>query len=311
MCSVELLSASLSSTAFFKSGGQGILSPAFCISRENDQSALKSLSGPGLGSSPCCSSFPVVASYGGRPQGQNRDKSLAGGRAAFAGMAVLYTVVLMVAAAYSNRRRPLIYTRYSSDLQSDTSNADQEREVRLLFRRKGIDDTDAFVIHDRAESATTNDRPGFNQVEELVQQGLVSVVGVDDQARASRNDEVIGVVKDLVFRGTRFISGDGVDTDEKGWETKVRLLGIHNAISTEEKARLVRRGMKGRVLDNKSAGDFPYGYASYFDDPEYAANWCGRGPKPTKSVAIDEQHAKWVRQIFNGWLSPCHTTRLR
>jgi hypothetical protein len=27
-----------------------------------------------------------------------------------------------------------------------------------------------------------------------------------------RNDEVIGVVKDMVFGGSRFISGDGVDT---------------------------------------------------------------------------------------------------
>src|SRR5262249_2652703 len=69
-----------------------------------------------------------------------------------------------------------------------------------------------------------------------------------------------------------------------------------------ECARRVRRGMKGRVLDNKSAGDFPFGYESFFDDPHYAANWCGRGPKPTKSVRKYKLHAKWVRQIFE-WVA--------
>jgi site-specific DNA recombinase len=195
-------------------------------------------------------------------------------------------------------RRPLIYTRYSSDLQSNTSNEDQEREVRALFRRVGIDGADAIVIHERAESGTKNDRPRFLEALALVNQGRVSVFGVDDQARASRNDDIVGVVKDMVYRGTRFVSGDGVDTNENGWQLKVRILGIHNAHSNEESARRVRRGMFGRVLNNKSAGDFPYGYDSYFDDPEYAAKYCGRGPKPAKTVAIFEPHAKWVREIF-------------
>jgi DNA invertase Pin-like site-specific DNA recombinase len=202
-------------------------------------------------------------------------------------------------------RKPLIYTRYSSELQSDTSNEDQEREVRSLFVRLGIDATDAIVIHERAESGTKNDRPKFLEALELVRQGRVSIFAVDDQARASRNDDVVGVVKDIVYYGTRFVSGDGVDTNEKGWQLKVRILGIHNAHSNEESARRVRRGMFGRVLNNKSAGDFPYSYDSYFDDPEYAANYCGRGPKPAKTVAICEPHARWVREIFRlvaiGW----------
>lgn len=195
-------------------------------------------------------------------------------------------------------RRPLVYTRYSSELQSDKSCNDQEREVRALLREKGFDDTDAIVINDRAETGTKNDRAGFLRALDLIRQGVVSVFAVDDQARASRNDDVVGVVKDIVYAGSRFVSGDGVDTDEKGWTLKVRLLGIHNAHSSEETAHRVRRGMRGRVLNNRSAGDFPYGYCSVFDDPEYASQHCGRGPKPTKSVAIHEPHAKYVRMIF-------------
>lgn len=81
-------------------------------------------------------------------------------------------------------RRPLIYARYSSDLQSDKCNEDQDREVRALFRRLGIDDTDAFVFYDAAESGTKNDRPKFLEALELVRQGRVSVFGVD--AKSSR-----------------------------------------------------------------------------------------------------------------------------
>jgi site-specific DNA recombinase len=60
--------------------------------------------------------------------------------------------------------------------------------------------------------------------------------------------------------------------------------------------------MNGRILDNKSVGDFPYGYESFFDDPEYAAKYVVKGPKPSKSVRIYEPHAKWVRQIFQ-WVA--------
>jgi site-specific DNA recombinase len=255
-----------------------------------------------LAQSSCYPSLPVVARRGGHQQGQKRDKFPNWQQAALAFLTALYGVLYPIASAFSNRRRPLIYTRYSSDLQSDRSNEDQEREVRLLFRQKGIDDSDAFVIHDRAVSGTTNGRPGFLEMQRLVGLGLVFVIGVEDQSRASRNDDVIGVVKDMVFRGTRFLSGDGVDTTEKGWQLKVRLLGIQNAASGENKAQLVRRGMKGRILDNKSAGDFPYGYASRFDDPEYAANYFGKGPRPAKSITIYEPHAKWLRQIFQ-WVA--------
>ena len=282
--------------------GKGFSPPTSNNSQEVDQDSSKSWNEPGLGSSGCCSSFPVVAHCGGQQQGQNRDKFPNRQAVAFAYLTALYGVLFPLAAAFSNRRRPLIYTRYSSELQSDKSNEDQEREVRLLFRQKGIDDSDPFVIHDRAESGTTNDRPGFLEMLRLIGLGLVSVVGVDDQARASRNDDVIGVVKDMVYLGTRFISGDGVDTNESGWKTKVRLHGIHNAMCSEETARRVRRGMKGRVLDGKSAGDYPYGYISLFDDPQYAANYCGKGPKPSKSVVVYKPHAKWVRRIFR-WVA--------
>ena len=193
---------------------------------------------------------------------------------------------------------PYIYTRFSTNLQRDSSCEDQEREARQILQKHGIDDSNAIVIHDRAESGTKSQRDGFLQLQESVAQGRVSVVVVDDQARLSRGDDVIGVIKDLVFGGVRFLSGDGVDTDDEGWQLKVRVLGLHNATTIDETARRVRRGQRGRILDDLSAGDFPYGFESYFLDPDYALKFCGRGPKPDKGIRICESESYWVQEIF-------------
>lgn len=41
----------------------------------------------------------------------------------------------------------VIYTRYSTDMQSTQSCEDQERQVRLGLKKLGIDDGAAVVIH--------------------------------------------------------------------------------------------------------------------------------------------------------------------
>ena len=54
-----------------------------------------------------------------------------------------------------------------------------------MLKRKDIDTSEAIVIHDKAETATNYERPGFLQMLESIRQGLVSVVAVDDQSRIS------------------------------------------------------------------------------------------------------------------------------
>ena len=51
-------------------------------------------------------------------------------------------------------RLVVIYTRFSSDLQSAKSCQDQEREVREALTRMDIDHSNAIVIYDEAESGT-------------------------------------------------------------------------------------------------------------------------------------------------------------
>jgi hypothetical protein len=67
---------------------------------------------------------------------------------------------------------------------------------------------------------------------------------------------------------------------------------------------LVRRGQTGRLLRHLTAGDYPYGYESFYVNPDDAMR-SGRGPKPEKNLRIKESEAFWVRFIVEkfteGW----------
>ena len=124
-------------------------------------------------------------------------------------------------------------------------------------------------------------------------------MAVDDQARFSRADNAFSFITDLVYSGGRFIStGEGIDTSQEGWELRVKVMELHNSTTIRALGRRVRRGQLGRVLDDGSAGDYPFGYKSYCIDPNWAET-SRRGPKPKRGVRIFEAEARWVRQVFS------------
>jgi site-specific DNA recombinase len=195
------------------------------------------------------------------------------------------------------REKLVIYTRYSSDMQRAESCDDQEREVRRGLGRIGIDHREALVIRDQAESGTKTTRDKFALLQDLVRRGEVAILAVDDQSRLSRAENAFAFIKDLVFARGRFLStGEGIDTAQDGWELRVQVMELHNSTTIRELGRRVHRGQLGRVLDDGSAGDLPFGYESFLLDSQGAAP--RRGPKPKKGVRINEEEARWVRQVF-------------
>jgi site-specific DNA recombinase len=196
-------------------------------------------------------------------------------------------------------QKVVLFARYSTDMQNPKSCDDQSRDVRAGLARKGIDATNALVIHEDGESGTRSDRAGFGQIVEMVARKETFLLAVDDQSRFSRADNVFSFITDLVFVGGRFIStGEGIDTNEVGWELRVKVMELHNSTTIRETGRRVHRGQLGRVLDDKSAGDTCFGFESYFIDPDWAQKMVQRGPKPVKGIRIHEAEARWVRQIF-------------
>ncbi len=102
---------------------------------------------------------------------------------------------------HSNKRKVLIYTRFSSTLQSPKSCEDQEREVRSGLDKLGINHSNAVVIRDEAESGTKTFRDGFLQIEEMSRSRQISILAVDDQSRLTRGANALSFLQDIVFHG--------------------------------------------------------------------------------------------------------------
>ncbi len=203
-----------------------------------------------------------------------------------------------------SQKQVIIYCRYSSDMQRPDSCADQERAVRAGLAGLGVPTDAALVIRDEAESGTKADRAGFRQLRALVQCGAVAVLAVDDQSRLSRGDGAYPFVQDLVFAGGRFVStGEGIATDVPGWELQVQVLQLHHGQTVRDLRHRVRRGQRGRVEADGSAGDFPYGYESYYLDGDWAAQLARRGPKPKKGVRVCAAEAEVVRRVFDRFVA--------
>jgi hypothetical protein len=199
-----------------------------------------------------------------------------------------------------------IYVRYSDDKQRPESCDDQERTVRRDFIKFGVDPTDAVVIKDEAVSGTKGNRAGFQRLRELIDQGKVRTLGVDDQSRLTRGDNAATFIQNLVYNGGRFISTrEGIDTRVRGWKSHVKLKEVHHSLTIDDNTHRVRRGQEGRVVADESAGDFPYGIESYYLDANWAEQIARRGPKPKKGLRICDAQARWVRQVFewfaDGW----------
>ena len=71
-------------------------------------------------------------------------------------------------------RKVVIYARYSTDMQSPKSCADQEREIRSGLTKMGVDHRLAVVIHDEAESGTKTFRSEFERLEQMVRNGEIA-----------------------------------------------------------------------------------------------------------------------------------------
>lgn len=201
-----------------------------------------------------------------------------------------------------SKRNLVLYTRYSSELQSSKSCDDQERQIREELDKRGIDHRSAVVIKDEAQSGTKSTRPGFLQLLDWVNSRRISVLAVDDLSRLTRASNAKSFIDDLIFSGGRFISfGEGIDTEQESWQVLVQVLSIHNSTTIKELGRRVRRCQAGRILGGLTAGDYIFGYESFLVNPTESIT-VRRGAKPEKNVRIKESAANWVRKIFKWFI---------
>ena len=184
-----------------------------------------------------------------------------------------------------------IYARYSSDQQRDESVEDQIRLCRERAAREGWTIRQVFV--DRALSGASTQRPGYQALLAAARDGVFDVVVAEALDRLSRDQEdVAGLHKRLKFAGIRLVTlAEGEVT-----ELHVGLKGTMNALFLKDLGDKVRRGLRGRVEQGKSAGGNSYGY-------RVVKQLDMNGERKRGDRSIDIAEARIVVEIFQAYSS--------
>src|SRR6516164_2247935 len=184
--------------------------------------------------------------------------------------------------------RAVIYARYSSELQSDTSVDDQVRLCRDLIERHGWVYLHAYA--DRAISGASTLRPGYQRLLEDARAHRFEIVVAEALDRLTRDQaDTATLYKQLTFLGIKIITlAEGEIT-----ELHVGLKGTMNALFLKDLAHKTRRGLRGRIEAGRSGGGLCYGYDVVHEQID--------GKLISGARRINEAQAEVVRQIFNAF----------
>ena len=156
----------------------------------------------------------------------------------------------------SEPRRAVLYARYSTDLQTDKSIADQFSLCRAYAKREGYSVVGEY--HDAAKSgASIMGRDGLQDLLAAAYSGQCDAVIVEHQDRLSRDQEdTAHVYKRLKHHRVDLLEVHG----GKANTLTVGMKAIVAEMYREDNIQKVQRGMKGLIEAGKTAGGRAYGY---------------------------------------------------
>lgn len=189
------------------------------------------------------------------------------------------------------------YARFSSDNQRDASTADQQRVAVKFIGEHGGDGATAVHIEDKAVSASSLRRDGFEKLIALARTGKIDVIVVENIDRISRDfaDSAI-VFRELRYLNVRLLGvSNGFDSFSSHAQIQLALDGWKNEEYLKDLRFKTRRGQEGRVIKGMSAGGLPIGYRT---EPVVD----GDNEVIGHSIHIDEGRAAIVRRIFKEYL---------
>ena len=181
--------------------------------------------------------------------------------------------------------RAAIYSRYSTERQTDRSIEDQKRNCHERAAREGWMVVSQYA--DRGISGATANRPDYQRMLAAAFGGEFDLLLVDDLSRLSRDEvEMKRVVRRFVYLGLRLVGvSDGFDTASKGHKLHASVRGLINDIYLDDLREKTHRGLTGRALKGYSTGGLAYGYRPV--PGEDGTRW-----------EVDPAQAEVVRTIF-------------
>jgi len=182
-----------------------------------------------------------------------------------------------------------LYCRLSRDdeLQGDSNSIINQKAILQKYADdNGFGNTQFFV--DDGYSGTNFDRPDWQRLIGLVDEGRIGTVIVKDMSRLGRDYLKVGYYTEVVFPGAdvRFIAiNNGVDSANQQDSDFTPFLNIINEWYAKDTSKKIRAVFKAKGESGKPlCVNPPYGYLK---DPDDKYRWI-----------VDEDAAKVVREIF-------------
>ncbi len=188
--------------------------------------------------------------------------------------------------------RAVIYARYSTDLQSNTSIDDQARICRARAAVLGFEVVAVYSDAATSGQSKVADRPGARAM--LADPFEVLIVeGLDRLSRDAVESETI--VRRLEHRGARIVGVsdgyDSVDGKSRGLLRMVR--GAINETYIDDLRAKTHRGLSGQLERGFHAGGLSFGYRSGADGVN------ARGDVIGYRLEVVPENADVVRSIFD------------
>ncbi|MBR5539412.1 MAG: recombinase family protein [Clostridia bacterium] len=196
-----------------------------------------------------------------------------------------------------NEKITALYCRLSQDdnLEGESNSISNQKEILMDYAKRHGHLHPQFFVDDGI-SGTTFNRPGFIEMQNLIEAGKVATVIVKDLSRFGREHLLCGHYTEIVYPtlGVNFIAiQENVDTT-RGMGTE--MMPFHNifnewyAAQTSKKIRAVHemKAKKGKRIGSSVA----YGYKKLVVDKETATE------QEKEQWYIDEPAAEVVRKIF-------------
>lgn len=180
-----------------------------------------------------------------------------------------------------------LYCRLSRDDGTESESNSIGNQKKLLSQKAkemGLTDTKYYV--DDGYTGTNFNRPGFQQLIDDIEIGLVSAVMVKDLSRLGRDYVSVGNYTDSYFpeHNVRFIAvNDAIDSDE-GESEIAPFKNILNEMYARDISKKIRSSHRLRGSMGEPLSQPPYGYM--------------KSPENKKKWIIDPETATVVKSIF-------------
>jgi len=187
-------------------------------------------------------------------------------------------------------RKTALYMRLSSD-DGGVGDSDSIKNQREILNKYAFDNGFANLVEfvdDGYSGANFTNRPEFQRMLHMVENGEIGTIIVKDLSRLGREYIQMGMFTEIIFpkNNVRFIAiGDGVDSN-KGENDIAVFRNLFNDFHVRDTSRKVRAVKDMQAKQGKRVnGDLaPYGY-----------DYC----RDTEKLVINEQTAPIVKRIFD------------